>query len=203
MLLILSLVFAHLLAVISPGPDTLIIIKQNIRSGFIGGLFTSLGIAIGIFLHCLLAMYGISSIVLANNNLETLVTVLAAIYFIYLGISSLSVNLNTSKTNERTLNNPIIIGFITNILNIKAFIFFVSIFAVIASYEAIAFDAFFIIYFPIATFIWFVFLSYLLNVPIMKEYYLRKNKIIDHFLGYFLILLGIFLLINNLWTYLN
>lgn len=203
MLLILSLVFAHLLAVISPGPDTLIIIKQNIRSGFIGGLFTSLGIAIGIFLHCLLAMYGISSIVLANNNLETLVTVLAAIYFIYLGISSLSVNLNTSKTNERTLNNPIIIGFITNILNIKAFIFFVSIFAVITSYEAITFDAFFIIYFPIATFIWFVFLSYLLNVPIMKEYYLRKNKIIDHFLGYFLILLGIFLLINNLWTYLN
>ena len=44
-------VIAHFLAVASPGPDTLIIIRQSLKYGRRGGFLNALGIGCGILIH--------------------------------------------------------------------------------------------------------------------------------------------------------
>ena len=55
-----SAALAHLLAVMSPGPDTAIIFHQSLVKGRAQGIFTALGIGFGIFIHCLFAISDLS-----------------------------------------------------------------------------------------------------------------------------------------------
>ena len=54
---------AHLIALTSPGPDTAIVLRQVSLHGRIEGFKASLGIGIGIYIHCILAVNGISLII--------------------------------------------------------------------------------------------------------------------------------------------
>ena len=58
---------AHLIALTSPGPDTAIVIRQVSLHGRNEGFKASIGIGLGIYIHCLLAINGISIIILSND----------------------------------------------------------------------------------------------------------------------------------------
>ena len=51
---------AHVIALTSPGPDTAITIRQVSLYGRNAGFYTALGIGVGIYFHCFLAINGIS-----------------------------------------------------------------------------------------------------------------------------------------------
>ena len=46
---------AHLFAVVSPGPDTALIIRQVARRGRLSGYYAGLGIGTGVFIHSIFA----------------------------------------------------------------------------------------------------------------------------------------------------
>ena len=71
---------AHLVALTSPGPDTAIVIRQVSLYGKNEGIKTSIGIGIGIYIHCLLAVNGISILILANEIYKFLITFIGGIY---------------------------------------------------------------------------------------------------------------------------
>ena len=113
---------AHLIALTSPGPDTAVVIRQVSLYGRIEGFKVSIGIGIGIYIHCLLAVNGISIIVLSNVLYKFLISLIGSVYIFYLGIMMLFNNTNSSTVirNGGQYNNSILIGLITNIFNIKA-----------------------------------------------------------------------------------
>ena len=78
---------AHLVALTSPGPDTAIVIRQVSLYGKNEGIKTSIGIGIGIYIHCLLAVNGISILILANEIYKFLITFIGGIYITYLGVN--------------------------------------------------------------------------------------------------------------------
>ena len=55
----LTVVVLHLFAVMSPGPDFVLITRQSIRHGRIAALWTAGGIGFGILFHSFLAVTGI------------------------------------------------------------------------------------------------------------------------------------------------
>ena len=79
---------AHLFAVVSPGPDTALIVRQVARRGRLSGYYAGFGIGIGVFIHSVLASSGISLIVLSNINLKFIISLLGGLYLIYIGILS-------------------------------------------------------------------------------------------------------------------
>ena len=83
----LSAAIAHLLAVMSPGPDTAIIFQQSFAKGRNSGILTALGIGFGIFLHCLLAISGISILLYSTEEARFVIKILGASYLIYRWIS--------------------------------------------------------------------------------------------------------------------
>ena len=124
---------AHLIALTSPGPDTAIIIRQVSLYGRIEGFKTAIGIGIGIYLHCLLAINGISLIIVSNELYKFIISVVGSTYILYLGINMLiSKSKNIPQSDSKPLpNNSLIIGLITNVFNVKAFLFFVSLFTIL------------------------------------------------------------------------
>lgn len=75
--------------VIIPGPAVLLTLARASVSGTRVGLATGLGIAVGDLIHTIMAVVGISAIVMASATLFTVVKYLGAAYLIYLGIRAM------------------------------------------------------------------------------------------------------------------
>ena len=195
---------AHIIALTSPGPDTAIIIRQVTMHGRQSGYIAALGIGLGIYCHCLLAINGISLIVLANEKFKLIITIIGSSYLLYLGFQMLysrAIQENELKRNESNVASSFINGLITNLFNIKAFIFFVSLFTVLIDSINGIFFYIYPLYFAITSCLWFVVLSYLLSMD-NKYLNIHKNKLINFIMGLVLCFIGFFILLNSIYEHL-
>ena len=189
---------AHLFAVMSPGPDTAIIIREVSLNKRRGGIFCALGIGVGILIHCYLAIFGISTLLLSNNIAGNLISMFGSFYLIFLGISSFKSESKKSK-KPQFMSNSFINGFITNIFNVKAFVFFISLFSIILNEDISSIGKIFIpLYFAMATSIWFSFLTIVLTHENIQKRWEPVQEIINKIAGSILITLGCLILINIL-----
>jgi homoserine/homoserine lactone efflux protein len=79
-------VLAALAVVLSPGPDTLIILRHSLTSGRDVGLSAVAGVQVGLAVHTLLAVLGISLIVASSPLLFHAIGILGALYLGWLGL---------------------------------------------------------------------------------------------------------------------
>lgn len=72
--------------VLSPGPDTIIILRYTISSGSRIGLITVAGVQTGLVVHTLLAVLGISVLIASSAVLYKTVALAGAIYIAWIGV---------------------------------------------------------------------------------------------------------------------
>ena len=195
-----SAALAHLLAVMSPGPDTAIIFHQSFTKGRVQGILTALGIGFGIFIHCFFAISGISLLIYSSDEAKFFIKFMGAIYLLYLGISFF-ISKKSSKTDESKVlfKNPFIIGFVTNLLNVKAFLFTVSLFSFINLNSNTLMSLIYLLYFPIITAAWFSFVSYALTHQSMGDIFNKHSDSIQFTSSAFIAGLGLLILIQTLY----
>ena len=195
-----SAALAHLLAVMSPGPDTAIIFYQSFTKGRVQGILTALGIGFGIFIHCFFAISGISLLIYSSDEAKFFIKCMGAIYLLYLGISFF-ISKKSSKTDESKVlfKNPFIIGFVTNLLNVKAFLFTVSLFSFINLDSNTLMSLIYLLYFPIITAAWFSFVSYALTHQSMGDIFNKHSDTIQFTSSAFIAGLGLIILIQTLY----
>ena len=110
-----------------------------------------------------------------------------------------TISKNNTKINNTSIRNSFLSGLITNIFNVKAFIFFVSLFSIlIDSIEGIFFYIY-PIYFSITSSLWFVFLSYLLTSS--KHINIQSSNLINRLLAIILCSIGVFIFIKSIHEY--
>ena len=190
-----SAAIAHLLAVMSPGPDTAIIFQQSFAKGRKSGILTAVGIGTGIFLHCLLAISGISILLYSTEEARFIIKILGASYLVYVGFRSLFPQKDSkSKATSTVLTHPFLIGLITNILNIKAFLFTVSLFSFINLQPDSLMSWIYLFYFPVITAAWFSFVSYALTHEALGDIFDQYNHKIQFTSSIFILLLGLLIL---------
>jgi|TARA_B110000914_G_scaffold127930_1_gene111599 threonine/homoserine/homoserine lactone efflux protein len=189
----LTIAVLHFFAVSSPGPDYVIVTRQSVRSGRSAALFTSLGIAFGILVHSFAAMTGLTYIISSNPLIFLYLKILAALYLAYLGFISIFQSSSVNQSSSDILSTDSLysfrIGFITNVLNPKAILFFVTVFSIVLdSSTSLILLAFYGSYMAVATFVWFSLVAYLFTNPeIIRKY--------SHFLPKFEKILGCLLLL--------
>lgn len=195
---------AHLIALTSPGPDTAIVIRQVTLYGRKEGYKAAIGIGIGIYVHCILAVSGISLFILSNEIYKLIISIVGSIYILYLGISMYINKDDASKEANRNIKNrnSILVGLITNIFNVKAFLFFISIFTILIDSLDNSFYYIFPIYFAITSWLWFSFLSYIMTVSSNKTLNIYSNKYISTSMSLVLCLIGIVIFIRSIYEYL-
>ena len=194
---------AHLVALTSPGPDTAIVIRQVSLYGKNEGIKTSIGIGIGIYIHCLLAVNGISILILANEIYKFLITFIGGIYITYLGV-----NIVINKSIETfNFDHPVpkyksslFIGFFTNLFNIKAFLFFISIFSILIEESVGIFIHIYPIYFAVVSSAWFIFISYIFTV-LRNQLSYNISRIIQYIMSLMLCTIGISILFKSIYEY--
>ena len=202
----LGFLLAGIIMNLTPGADSIYIITRSIAQGKKAGIYSVLGIGSGAIIHIILAAFGLSVLLAKSILLFNIVKWTGAIYLIYLGIKMLidKSNLFDNETTEFEKADLWKIyrqGFLTNVLNPKVAIFFLSLLPQFIKPEYANSSIPFLILggtFLFTGTIWCLFLAY--SASFMTDT-LRKNdrvgKIMKKVSGYVFIGLGLQLLIKR------
>ena len=112
-----------------PGPAVLLTLARASTGGTRVGLATGLGIAAGDIIHTLMAVIGISAIILASAFLFTLVKYLGAAYLVYLGIRAILEKVDVSQPAAAPALSPRAAfrqAVVAEVLNPKSALFFLA-----------------------------------------------------------------------------
>ncbi|MEJ2040493.1 MAG: LysE family translocator [Desulfosarcinaceae bacterium] len=116
---------------VTPGPDTFYILGRTISQGSNSGIASVLGISTGVLVHTIAAAIGLSTILATSALIFRIIKFIGAAYLVYLGITLILASKDTGVLNRNNLSSS---GFwkiyrqgvITNVLNPKVALFFLS-----------------------------------------------------------------------------
>jgi threonine/homoserine/homoserine lactone efflux protein len=132
----ITCLIAITLLTITPGVDTLLVIRNTARGGWRDGALSSLGICSGLFVHGTVSAAGISVILLSTAWLYGGLKLAGAGYLVWLGISNwrsakqrqqaLMVDQLPGEARSFCLIRSLREGFLSNVLNPKTAIFYMA-----------------------------------------------------------------------------
>jgi RhtB (resistance to homoserine/threonine) family protein len=161
-----------ILLILLPGPDTAIATKNTLTVGRTGGFKTIFGTCCALLIHTLAAVVGLSAIIVKSALLFSIFKYFGAAYLVYLGVKTLwALRNNNTAATEMTAENKydnkscFKQGFLTNLLNPKVAVFFLTFLPQFVDAGSQTFLPFLImgITYTVLTAVWFLFYIYLLN----------------------------------------
>lgn len=122
-----------LVLVLSPGPDTALILSRTLTTGRSAGIMTLLGTQTGVMVHALLAGLGVSSLILFFPPAIDILKFLGAAFLVYLAVitwrASPKIDLDGSlKSREGNALLYFYQGLLNNLFNPKMIPFFLALF---------------------------------------------------------------------------
>ena len=196
----LSITLICVAGAITPGPSVLIIIYINNTRGFLSGIIASLAHGLGILIYALISIYTLS---LIDKNLPSIVPfiqLMGALFLIFVGYKMMFFKTNEKNINKnfiipKKVTDSIVLGLTTSLINPKILIFFTSVFSQFINNDfndcnkvGIGLLA------GIIDTVWYILVSYSINLPKLKNYIILNQKIIFLFFGFILIIFSIYLL---------
>ena len=183
----------------TPGPSVLVIIYINNTRGFLSGIIASLAHGLGIFIYALISIYTIS---LIDKNLPSIlpfIQLMGAVFLIFFGYKMLFYNPTKEKIKKdlltpQKMTSNFLMGFTTSIINPKILIFFTSVFSQFINNDFNDYNKVGIgLLAGIIDTVWYILVSYSVNLPKLKNYIILNQKIIFLFFGMLLIIFSIYL----------
>jgi RhtB (resistance to homoserine/threonine) family protein len=186
----LTIVVAHALAVASPGPDFALVLRQSLAHGRRTAVWSSIGIGCGLSVHIAYCILGLGYFL--KNSAVALATVkyLGAAYLLWVGIQALrskprSGDLDLAAgASAPTDGAAWTTGFLVNVLNPKAALFFISLFPLAVSVATPKLvQVGYGVWMTVATIAWFSFVSVVFTREEVRRRFLRHGHWIDRALG--------------------
>lgn len=194
----------HLLAAASPGPDFVLVTQQALTNGKKTALYCSLGIALGLSIHIVYSALGLAVIITSSSALLLAIKILGGSYLTYLGVKGLlskkavSTKKNISKIPFISSSKSVGLGFLCNVLNPKAPLYFVSLFTVVISPATpLHYLAIYGVWMMLLQFIWFAIVSLTLSTPSVSKIFQRFGHWLDRVLGCAMVFLGLKVLLTK------
>ncbi len=195
----LMLTLIHFLAVISPGPDFAIVIRQSISFGRKTAIITSLGIGAGISMHVLYTLLGIGFIITQSEMAFMLAKIAGASYLTYLGLNLLFSKAKTAESAQIKVDidknhhkRAFMLGFMTNLLNPKATLFFLAIFTTIVSIDTpLAVQTIYGFWITITTALWFSLVSFFFSHHKVRAKFVSHGYLFERVMGIVLLIFAV------------
>lgn len=123
-----------LVLIMLPGPDQALITRNSLVGGAAGGLLTMVGGVLGVAVHASAAALGLSALLLASTTAFTVLKIVGAVYLLWLSVQMLRSAARTRRSRggvedaatPRRGSAYLRQGFLSNALNPKVALFFVS-----------------------------------------------------------------------------
>jgi len=122
---------AATLTILSPGPDTINVMRQGLSNGRRAGLIAVLGVQCGLLVHTVLAVFGISALIASSPIALKTVAIAGATYLAWIGFQGFRgtgviriETANTPNTAWRAFRDAALV----NLLNPKVIVLFLALF---------------------------------------------------------------------------
>jgi len=194
---IISVSVIAIFMAISPGADFIMITRNSIFYSRSAGLYSALGVSLAIWIHVAYSIAGLAVIISNSIVLFSIIKYLGAAYLLYIGWKTFrsSSQLDIEQPLDKdTLSNwsAFKVGFITNVLNPKTTIFFLSIFTQVVNPQTPLFLQ--IIYgaiISVAHLLWFSSVSLFLSHPVLLKKFNQSKNMVEKIVGSMLIGFGL------------
>lgn len=190
-------------ATISPGPAFAMTLKNAVAYDRTTGLMSSIGLGLGVGAHILFVLLGFSVLITQSVMLFNIVKYAGAAYLMFIGVKALmakkqkaadnTIDLKeTQKAQSMDKLSAIWQGFLTNLLNPKAVVFFTAVYAQFITpgtpYEILALYGLTSILIEMG---WFSCVTLFLTTPYIRQRFLAITHWIERTCGALLIGLGV------------
>lgn len=193
---ILVIVSVTSLAMVTPGPDMVLVLRNTLVAGRRAGLHTSLGVLSGNLVHITCGVLGIGWLISRSILDFEVLRYAAAAYLVYLGVTSIRSAQATIETSDSVGWQPkrkwFAQGLINNVLNPKGALFYLGVFTIViapgtpASATLVLVAAMMLV----SASFWLVFI-WTLDRPGFRSLIERSRVTVNRILGGLFILLGV------------
>ncbi|MEH0833913.1 LysE family translocator [Pectobacterium cacticida] len=200
----LTLAAIHFLAVVAPGPDFAVTIRQSVNFGRRAGISTAVGIGAGISVHVVYTLLGVGALMHATPWLLRSAELVGGAYLLYLGVmfirhagsQTAGVSVDDSHSGEvRSLRHSFVLGFLTNATNPKATLFFLAVFTTVVSASTpLSIQVLYGGWMCFVNAAWFVLVSLVFTSPRVRVCFLRIGHWFERTMGLLLIMFSMRLL---------
>ncbi len=192
----LALSLIHICALMLPGPDFALVLQQSIAHGRRYGIWTSAGVASGLSIHILYTLLGMGILITQSPTVFGVVEIIGAIYLGYIAFMLLkpherSLQVAVSGTGQaiETVKKSFVKGFVCNIFNPKATLFFLAVFTSIVDKNTPIFvQSIYGAWMLITAFLWFLSVSVLFSHESVRSKFFKAGPWFERVTG--MIILG-------------
>jgi len=197
--LIITILAIHIFAWFTPGPMTVLIIRNSLVYSRKSGIWTAVGIALGNAVHITYSVTGLALIISTSPVAFNIIKFLGVGYLAYLGIKTFFIKIETQKSDKKSKKHKDIspfkairIGFIANILSPKASLFYASIFANVMAFGVPFWVVIFLwIAMPLNSFVMASIYSLFFTQKKIRIFYANYQHIVNKLLGAALLVFAI------------
>ncbi|WMO16355.1 LysE family translocator [Pseudoalteromonas piscicida] len=199
-----SLAIIHFVAVILPGPDFVITVRQSLKYGRLHGAMTALGIGTGLSVHILYTLLGVGALMQASPWVLQVAKLIGAAYLIYIAIQLLksagTIELDAENAqadvSSQSLKKAFSLGFLTNATNPKATLFFLAVVTnVVSQGTPLHIQLFYGAWMCSVNALWFICVSLLFSASSSHAWFLNKMNLVEKALAVLLMAFSLRLLI--------
>lgn len=197
-----TVALAHFLALISPGPDFVILVKSAVKNESKKAVGVALGISVANALYIALCLIGVGSLLASSVYIMIGLKIAGGLFLIFLALqalrakksdyASLSAQVNIGEKKKTTLFKEFIVGFMSGILNPKNILFYLSLFTVVLTKDvSFTFKVMLGVWMTSIVFIWDSAIVLLLSADNVRRKFAKLSYYIDKFTGAILGFVGI------------
>jgi RhtB (resistance to homoserine/threonine) family protein len=192
----LAVAVITVLAVIAPGADFAVIVRNSYLYGRRTGLLAATGVAAGVLVHVTYTMLGVGLLIASSTFLFTVIKLTGAAYLVYIGVRTFrtrgEVEVDLTDKTELTPLAALRGGFLTNVLNPKTTLFVVSTFAqVVSPGTPVLQQVGYGLFMSLAHLLWFAVVAVFFSQERMRTLMLRAQKVLNKVIGSVLAGLGV------------
>ncbi|MGW2039803.1 LysE family translocator [Streptomyces virginiae] len=193
---VIAVAVITLLAVISPGADFAMVVRNSYLYGRPTGLFAAAGVAAGVLVHVSYTMLGVGLLIASSTTLFTVIKLAGAAYLVWIGIRTFraraEVTVDLESKPQLTRLGAMRSGFLTNVLNPKTTLFVVSTFTqVVDPGTPLWQQAGYGLFMSAAHLGWFGAVAVFFSVSSLRERMLKAQKTLNRAIGSVLVGLGV------------
>ncbi|EOW6512054.1 LysE family transporter [Cronobacter malonaticus] len=186
------------LGMLSPGPDFFLVIKNAARYPRSAAMMTAAGVIAGVVTHMTYCVAGIAVVITTTPWLFGALKYVGAAYLVWLGVNALlargttSLALDGVAQESTSLKKAFIQGYLCNLLNPKATLFFLAMFTQVLNVNSGLMEKLWYAGIIVAlTLVWWPLLVLLIQSQPVRRGLTKAQKVIDKLLGAMLLALGI------------
>ncbi|MFD7098133.1 LysE family translocator [Streptomyces xanthophaeus] len=193
---VIAVAVITLLAVISPGADFAMVVRNSYLYGRPTGLFAAAGVAAGVLVHVGYTMLGVGLLIASSTALFTAIKLAGAAYLVWIGIRTFRakavVTVDLESRPELSPLGAMRSGFLTNVLNPKTTLFVVSTFTqVVNPGTPVWQQAGYGLFMAVAHLGWFAAVALFFSDSRLRDRMLKAQKALNRAIGSVLVGLGV------------